>query len=63
MAAPKPLTAGERLRAVADEFYQLAEQFDIESRTMSRLQSLHDQVEEACEDARAVVRGRRQRQT
>jgi hypothetical protein len=59
MPAPKPLTAGERLRTAADQLMDLAERADIPPLSLSARQQLHDDIEIVAGDVRAVVRGRR----
>lgn len=60
MGAPKPRTAGERLRMAADQLYDLAERADTPQRSLTAVQMLHDAIETVAGDVRAVVRGRGQ---
>ncbi|WP_267397750.1 MULTISPECIES: hypothetical protein [unclassified Sphingomonas] len=58
MAAPKPRTAGERLRLAGDRLYALADRADTPQRSLIAVQMLHDEIETVAGDVRAVVRGR-----
>lgn len=58
MAAPKPRTAGQRLRDAAERLYLLAERADTPQRSLTAVQLLHNEIEEVAGDVRAVVRGR-----
>lgn len=58
MGAPTPRTAGERLRAAADQLYALSERADTPQRSLTAVQMLHDEIETVAGDVRAVVRGR-----
>jgi hypothetical protein len=58
MAAPKPRSEGERLRYAGERLIDAADRWDTETRSLARRQRLHDDVETAAADARAVVRGR-----
>jgi hypothetical protein len=58
MPAPKPLSAGARLRQSADQLYELAERADTQSRSLVAVQLLHEEIETVAGDVRAVVRGR-----
>ena len=58
MAAPKPLTAGDRLRIAAEQLLDLADRFDTQQPSLLALQHLHDDTEAVAGDVRAVVRGR-----
>lgn len=58
MAAPKPLSDGERLRRAGERLIDAGDRWDIETRSIAVRQRLHDDVETAVADARAVVRGR-----
>ncbi len=57
MAAPKPLTEGDRLRHAGERLIDAGDRWDIETRSIAVRQRLHDDVETAVADARAVVRG------
>lgn len=57
MAAPKPRTAGERLRDAGERLIDAGDRWDTETRSLVARQRLHDDVETASADARAVVRG------
>jgi hypothetical protein len=59
MPAPKPRTLGDTLRDARDRFDYLAELADIETRSISVRQQLHDDIETVVGDVRASVRGRR----
>jgi hypothetical protein len=58
LPAPKPLTAGERLRSAADQLYMLAERSDTPQGSLVAVQVLQDDIETVAGDIRAVVRGR-----
>ena len=58
MAAPKPRTAGERLRRAAEQLHDLADRADTPQRTLTAVQLLHDEIETVAGEVRAVVRGR-----
>lgn len=58
MAAPKPLTSGDRLRIAAEQLLDLADRFDTPRPSLLALQVLHDDTEAVAGDVRAVVRGR-----
>ena len=58
MPAPTPRTAAEKLRMHASELLYLADQYDIPSRSMNRVEKLVGQVEQVAADVRAVARGR-----
>ena len=57
MAAPKPLSEGDRLRHAGERLIDAGDRWDIETRSIAVRQRLHDDVETAVADARAVVRG------
>ena len=59
MAAPKPLSEGDRLRRSGERLLDCADRWDTDTRSLAVRQRLHDDVETAVADARAVVRGRR----
>ena len=59
MPAPKPRTAGERLRDAAEQLLGLADRADTPQRSIVAVQRLHDEIETVAGDVRAVVRGRR----
>jgi len=57
MAATKPRSEGERLRQAGERLLDAADRWDTETRSLAVRQRLHDDVETAVADARAVVRG------
>lgn len=57
MAALKPRTEGQRLRDAGEQLVDAGERWDTETRSIAVRQRLHDDVETAVADARAVVRG------
>ena len=57
MAAPKPLSESDRLRYAGERLIDAADRWDAETRSLAVRQHLHDDVETAVADARAVVRG------
>ena len=57
MAATKPRSEGERLRLAGERLLDAADRWDAETRSLAVRQRLHDDVETAVADARAVVRG------
>ncbi len=57
MAALKPRTESERLRDAGERLIDAGERWEIETRSTAVRQRLHDDVETAVADARAVVRG------
>jgi len=59
MAAPKPRTAGQRLRQAAEQLLDLADRADTPQRIIAAVQQLHDEIETVAGDVRAVVRGPR----
>jgi hypothetical protein len=59
MARSTPPTAAEKLRLLADVLLDLADRHEVPSQTMMRAEMLIGEVEQAAEDVRAVVRGRR----
>ncbi len=58
MAAPKPLTPGDRLRIAAEQLLDIADRFDTPGHSLVQRQVLHDDTETVAGDVRAVVRGR-----
>ena len=59
MAAPKPLTPGDRLRLAAEQLLDLADRTDTPQRSINAVQQLHDDIETVAGNVRAVVRGQR----
>ena len=57
MAAPKTSSEGDRLRRCGERLLDAADRWDTEARSLAARQRLHDDVETAAADARAVVRG------
>ncbi len=57
MAATKPRSEGDRLRQAGERLLDAADRWDTETRSLAVRQRLHDDVETAVADARAVVRG------
>lgn len=58
MAPLKPLSEGDRLRRAGESLIDAGDRWDAETRSLAARQRLHDDVETAAADARAVVRGR-----
>lgn len=58
MAAPRPQSEGDRLRHAGERLIDAGDRWDTETRSLAARQRLHDDVEMAAADARAVVRGR-----
>lgn len=59
MAAPKTPSGADILRRAGEALIDAAERFDVPSRSIGHRQRLHDEIETAVADARAVVRGTR----
>ncbi len=59
MAAPKTPSRADILRRAGEALIDAADRIDAPSRTVSARQQLHDEIETAAADARAVVRGPR----
>lgn len=58
MARSTP-TSAARLRLIASEILEIADQYEIPSHSMTRVEMLIGRVETAADDVRAVARGRR----
>lgn len=57
MAATQTRTGGDTLRLAADRLYALAERYDTPRGSLAAREQLHDEIEAAAADVRAVVRG------
>jgi hypothetical protein len=57
MAAPKTPSSADILRRAGEALIDAAERFDLPSRSIGHRQRLHDEIETAVADARALVRG------
>ena len=48
----------DRIRAQADELYEIADRWEFEPPSTSRVETLTTEVEDNCVTTRAIVRGR-----
>jgi hypothetical protein len=56
MAQPA-LSSADQLRHIAEDLHAIADDYDIPSKSMTRVEMLIGRVEQAAADCRAVVRG------
>lgn len=61
MAAPKTPSRADVLRRAGEALIDAADRIDVPSRSIGHRQRLHDDIETAVADARAVVRGTQNR--
>lgn len=61
MAAPKTPSGADILRRAGEALIDAADRYDVPSRSIGHRQQLHDAIETAAADARAVVRGTQRR--
>jgi len=58
MARTPPPTEGERIRAAAEQMLDVADRWDTPSACTTARQRLRDELEQALDDGRTVIRGR-----